>query len=95
MSESVETWCRRAIALSKEIHAVRHALDKFEDSYAPMRDAHPQGHNKERIDAAFTKLMDARALICNPPMNGASEYINANMAGGGRRRSTRRRRHMK
>jgi hypothetical protein len=89
MSESVETWCRRAIALSKEVHKIRHALDKFEDSYAPMRDEHYHGHSKERIDAAFAKLMDARALICNPPMNGASEYISSNMSGG--RRSTRRR----
>ena len=94
MSESVETWCRRAIALSKEIHSILHALDKFEDSYAPMRDEHHQGHNKERIDAAFAKLMDARALLCVPPMNGSSEYINANMSGG-RRSTRRRRRYMK
>ena len=93
MSESVESWCRRAISLSKKIHEVRHELDKFEDSYAHMRDSH--GHNKERLDLAFTQLMDSRALICNPPMNGASEYISANMAGGKRRRSTRRRRTMK
>lgn len=94
---SLRRWLRHTRRLAAHLRRIHSSMDKIEDSYAPMRDEHFQDENKEAIDAAFSDLMSARQALCNPPMNGASEYLNANMAGGGRRvrgrRRTHRRRH--
>lgn len=82
----MEAWLRRTRRLAKHLRRIQRAMDKIEDSYAPMRDEYYQDENKEAIDRAFSELMSARQALCNPPMNGASEYLNANMAGGSRRR---------
>jgi hypothetical protein len=96
--EPLRPWLRRTHRLAKHLRRIHRAMDKIEDSYAPMRDEYHQDENKEAIDRAFSELMSARQALCNPPMNGASEYLSANMAGGSRyrgRRTTRRhkRRH--
>ena len=87
--EPLRPWLRRTHRLAKHLRRIQRAMDKIEDSYAPMRDEYYQDENKEAIDRAFSDLMSARQAVCNPPMNGASEYLNANMAGGARRRGRR------
>ena len=91
--EPLRPWLRRTHRLAKHLRRIQHAMDKIEDSYAPMRDEYHQDKNKEAIDRAFSDLMSARQALCNPPMNGASEYITANMAGGARNRRRGTRRH--
>lgn len=91
--EPLRPWLRRTHRLAKHIRRIQRAMDKIEDSYAPMRDEYHQDENKEAIDHAFSELMSARQALCNPPMNGASEYLSANMAGGARRRRRHTRRH--
>jgi hypothetical protein len=90
---SLRRWLRHTRRLATHLRRIQGSMDKIEDSYAPMRDEHFQDENKEAIDAAFSELMSARQALCNPPMNGASEYLNANMAGGARGRRRRTRRH--
>jgi hypothetical protein len=91
--EALRPWIRRTHRLARHLRSIHRAMDKIEDSYAPMRDEYFQDENKEAIDRAFSELMSARQALCNPPMNGASEYLAANMAGGARRRTRRGRRH--
>jgi hypothetical protein len=92
--EPLRPWLRRTHRIAKHLRSLQRTMDKIEDSYESMRDEYFQDENKESIDTAFSELMSARQAMCNPPMNGASEYLNANMAGGARRkhrRSTHRR----
>ena len=91
--EALHPWLRRTRRLAKHLRRLHRAMDKIEDTYAPMRDEYFQDENKEAIDGAFSELMSARQSLCNPPMNGASEYVNANMSGGARRRRRSTRRH--
>ena len=80
---------RRTNRLIREVSRIQHDMDKIENSYAPMRNEYYQDENKEAIDRAFSELMAARQTLCNPAVNGASEFVNANLAGGSRPRRRR------
>lgn len=83
-------WLRHTRKMARHFRNMAHEMVKKEISYEKMRDQFYKDDDKEAIDRAFSQFADARSRICNPPMNGASEFMNASMAGGARRRRTRR-----
>ena len=95
--EPLRHWLRRTRRMAAHLRDVHSVVDKLEESYSIMRAEYYQDHNKETIDQAFSKLMDAKMTFCNPPpTNGSSNNMNiAAMSGGARRRrrATRRRSH--
>jgi hypothetical protein len=88
-------WLRHTRKMARHFRRMAHEMVKKEISYEKMRDQFYKDDDKEAIDRAFSQFADARGRICNPPMNGASEFMNAGMAGGARRKNRRRatRRH--
>lgn len=91
-------WLRHTRKMTRHFRHMAHEMVKKEISYEKMRDQFYKDDDKEAIDRAFSQFADARTKICNPAMNGASEFVNANMAGGSRprrrrSRSRRTRRH--
>ena len=87
------TWLRHTRKMASHFHRMAHEMVKKEISYEEMRDKFDKDEDKAAIDKAFSQFADARSRICNPPTNGASEFMSANMSGGARRRrATRHRR---
>jgi len=79
MSDTVTNWCRRANMLSESMRKTAIEYAAFANSYEGMRDSNPANVDKSAIDAAYSKMFDARKALCS-------------QVGGRRRRNTRKRR---